>query len=100
MESFPPADEPQTPTLAEAGVPGVVVVNWYGLVAPKGTPKATINRLAAETIKATRSPEMMKRLVADGSEAVGSSPAEFAAHVRAEHDQWSRVIKQAGIRGQ
>jgi tripartite-type tricarboxylate transporter receptor subunit TctC len=91
---------PDTPTLAEAGVPGVAVVNWYGLIAPKGTPKAITDRVAAETIKAVRAPEMMKRLVADGSEAVGTSPAEFAAHVRAEHGQWSRVIKQAGIRGQ
>ena len=90
---------PDTPTLTEAGVP-VVVVNWYGLIAPKGTPKNITDRVAAETIKATRSPEMMKRLVADGSEAVGSTPAEFAAHIRAEHAQWSRVIKQAGIRGQ
>ncbi len=91
---------PDTPTLGEAGVPGVVVVNWYGLIAPKGTPKAIIDQVAAETIKAVRAPEMMKRLVADGSEGVGSTPAEFAAHVRAEHNQWSRVIKQAGIRGQ
>jgi len=91
---------PDTPTLAEAGVPGVVVVNWYGLVAPKGTPKSIIDRVSAETIKAVRAPELMKRLVADGSEAVGSTPAEFAAHVRAEHAQWSRVIKQAGIRGE
>ena len=91
---------PDTPTLAEAGVPGVVVVNWYGLVAPKGTPKNITDRVAAETIKAARAPEMMKRLIADGSEAVGSTPAEFAQHIRAEHAQWSRVIKQAGIRGQ
>lgn len=91
---------PDTPTLAEAGVPGVVVVNWYGLVAPKGTPKAAIDRVAAETIKAVRAPELMKRLVADGSEGVGTTPAEFTAHIRAERDQWRRVIKQAGIRGQ
>jgi len=91
---------PDTPTLAEAGVPGVVVVNWYGLVAPKGTPKNITDRVAAETIKAARAPEMMKRLIADGSEAVGSTSAEFAQHIRAEHAQWSRVIKQAGIRGQ
>ncbi len=91
---------PDTPTLAEAGVPGVVVVNWYGLIAPKGTPKAAIDRVAAETIKAVRAPELMKRLVADGSEGVGTTPAEFTAHIRAERDQWRRVIKQAGIRGQ
>jgi tripartite-type tricarboxylate transporter receptor subunit TctC len=91
---------PDTPTLAEAGVPGVVVVNFYGLVAPKGTPKAIINRASAETVKAMRAPEMQKRLVGDGSEAVGSTPEEFGAVIRAEHAQWSRVIKQAGIRGQ
>jgi tripartite-type tricarboxylate transporter receptor subunit TctC len=91
---------PDTPTLAEAGVPGVVVVNWYGLIAPKGTPKAAIDRVAAETIKAVRAPELTKRLVADGSEGVGTTPAEFTAHIRAERDQWRRVIQQAGIRGQ
>ena len=91
---------PDTPTLAEAGVPGVVVVNWYGLIAPKGVPKAVVDRVAKEAIKAARTPDMMKRLVADGSEAVGTTPAEFAAHVSAEHKQWSRVIKQAGIKGQ
>lgn len=45
-------------------------------------------------------PEMMKRLVAEGSAAVGGSPLEFVAHIRAEHDLWARVIKQAGIRGE
>ena len=91
---------PDTPTLAEAGVPGVVVVNWYGLIAPKGTPKAVTDRIADETIKAVKSPEMVKRLLADGSEGVGTSSAEFAKHVRAEHAMWSKVIKQAGIKGQ
>ena len=91
---------PDTPTLAEAGVPNVVVVNWYGLIAPKNTPKAVINRIAAETAKAVQAPAMMKHLVADGSEGVGSTPAEFTAHIRAESDQWRRVIKQGGIQGQ
>jgi tripartite-type tricarboxylate transporter receptor subunit TctC len=90
---------PEVPTLTETGVK-VVVVNFYGLIAPKGTPKAVVERVAAESVKAARSPDMSKRLIADGSEAVGSSPAEFAAVIRAEHDQWSRVIKQAGIKGQ
>ena len=90
---------PDIPTFAEAGVAGVVVVNWYGLIAPKGTPQAIIDRISRETAKAMQSPDMMKRLVAEGSEAVGGSPQEFAAHIRAEHNQWSKVIKQAGIRG-
>jgi tripartite-type tricarboxylate transporter receptor subunit TctC len=91
---------PDIPTFGEAGVPGVVVVNWYGLIAPAKTPHSVIERLSAEAIKAMNSPEMIKRLVAEGSEAVGSSPREFAAHIRAERDLWTKVIKQAGIRGE
>jgi tripartite-type tricarboxylate transporter receptor subunit TctC len=91
---------PDTPTFAEAGVKDLVVVNWYGLIAPKGTPKAVIDTLNREVVKAMQSPDMAKRLVAEGSSAVGSSPQQFAAHIRAEHEMWSRVIKQAGIRGQ
>jgi tripartite-type tricarboxylate transporter receptor subunit TctC len=89
---------PDVPTLQEAGVK-VAVVNWYGLVAPKGTPKPVVDRVVAETIKAVKSPDMAKRLIADGSEGVGSTAAEFAKHVRAEHAMWARVIKQAGIKG-
>jgi tripartite-type tricarboxylate transporter receptor subunit TctC len=74
---------PDTPTLAEAGVPGVVVINWYGLVAPKAIPKALAERIAAET-----------------AEGVGSTPAQFAAHIGAEQKMWKGVIKQAGIKAQ
>jgi len=91
---------PDTPTMAEAGVPGVVVVNWYGLIAPKATPKAVIDKIAAETAKSVQAPAMMKHLVADGAEGVGSTPAEFTKHIRAESEQWRRVIKQGGIKAQ
>ena len=91
---------PDVPTFAEAGVKGVVVVNWYGLIVPKLTPKPVIDRIAKEVAVAMRSPDVQKRLVAEGSEAVGSSPAEYAAHIRAETELWSRVIKQAGIKGE
>ena len=90
---------PDVPTLGEAGVP-VVVLNWYGLIAPAGTPMAVVDHISGETAKAMQSPDMMKRLVAEGSEAVGSSAQAFAAHIRAEHDLWAKVIKQAGIRGE
>jgi tripartite-type tricarboxylate transporter receptor subunit TctC len=89
---------PDIPTLGEAGVP-VVVVNWYGLIAPGRTPKAVVERISGETAKAMQSPDMMTRLVAEGSEAVGDSPQAFAAHIRGEHDMWSKVVEQAGIRG-
>ena len=87
------------PTFAEAGIKGVVVVNWYGLIAPLKTPPAIINRLAAEAKKAMQSPDMMKSLLAEGSEGVSSSPSEFAAHIKAENEQWGRVVKTAGIKG-
>lgn len=91
---------PDVPTFAEAGVKGVVVVNWYGLIAPAATPKPIVDRIATETAKAMQTPDMMKRLVAEGSEAVGGSPRDFAAHLRAEQVQWAKVIKTAGIRGE
>jgi tripartite-type tricarboxylate transporter receptor subunit TctC len=89
---------PQIPTLSEAGV-DVVVVNWYGLIAPAGTPKAVLNRISSETAKAMHLPDVKKRLVAEGSEAVGNSPREFADHIRRELERWTKVIQQAGIRG-
>jgi len=91
---------PETPTMAEAGIPGVVVVNWYGLIAPKAVPPAIINKIATETAKAVKAPAMEKHLIADGSEGVGSTPAEFTAHIKAESEQWKRVIKQGGIKAQ
>ncbi|HYC47807.1 MAG TPA: tripartite tricarboxylate transporter substrate binding protein [Burkholderiales bacterium] len=94
------AAAPDLPTFAEAGIKGVVVVNWYGLVAPLKTPQPVIERIAKEVRTAMHSPDVVKRLAGDGSEPVGSSPAEFAAHIKAEQALWSRVIKQAGIRGE
>lgn len=90
---------PDVPTLKEGGVP-VEVVNWYGLIAPKGVPRAVTEKIAVEVTKSVRSPEMTKRLVGDGSEGIGSSPTEFSAHIRAEYAMWSRVIRQTGIRGE
>jgi len=90
---------PNVPTFAEAGVKGVVVVNWYGLIAPQKTPPAIISRVAAEAAKAMKSPDMSKNLLAEGSEGVGTTPAEFAAHIKAENEQWIRVVKTAGIKG-
>ena len=89
---------PEIPTFAEAGVPNMVVVNWYGLIAPRGTPAPIVERFSREAAKAVQGPTMSKRLIADGSAAVGTSPQAFAAHIRAEHEQWTKVIKQAGIR--
>jgi len=63
-------------------------------------PKPIIARIATETTKAVKAPAMEKHLIADGSEGVGSTPAEFTAHIKAESEQWKRVIKQGGIKAQ
>lgn len=89
---------PDIPTMGEAGVKDVVVVNWYGLVAPLKMPKALVDRIAAEFAKVLKSPEMQKQLLADGSSGVGSTPEQFAAHIKSERAMWAKVVKEAGIK--
>jgi tripartite-type tricarboxylate transporter receptor subunit TctC len=88
---------PTVPTLVEAGFAGFEAVNWTGLVAPRATPEAVIAAWNAETRRALQSDEMLARLAQDGSEPLGSTPAEFRAHVEAEHAKWGRVVREARI---
>jgi tripartite-type tricarboxylate transporter receptor subunit TctC len=81
-------------------VPGYEAMQWYGLVAPAGTPPAIIARLNAEALKALRSDEMKERLALDGAEPVGSTPAEFGALIRSELEKWRRVARSANIEPQ
>jgi tripartite-type tricarboxylate transporter receptor subunit TctC len=89
---------PSVPTFDETGVKGMVVVNWYGLIAPQKTPQPIIERLVAEINKAMRSPEMIKGLLADGAEAVTGSSAELAALIKSENERWSRVVQAVGMK--
>ena len=91
---------PNIPTAAEAGVPKYEALQWYGLLAPAGTPAPIVARLYYETAKAARSPEMKARLAADGAEPVGNTPAAFAAHIRDEMEKWAAVARAAGIEPQ
>ena len=86
------------PTIAEAGVPGYEAVQWYGVLAPAGTPRPVITRLHAEVVRVLQQPDIRERFLSDGAEAVGSSPEEFAAFIRAETAKWAKVIKDAGLR--
>ena len=88
---------PTVPTVAEAGVSGYEAMQWYGMVAPAGTPPQIITRLHAEAAKALQSNEMKEKLALDGAQPVGSTPAEFAALIRRELDKWTRVVHAAGI---
>jgi tripartite-type tricarboxylate transporter receptor subunit TctC len=90
---------PEFPTIAEAGVKGYAVTNWYGVQAPAKTPRVIIERLHKEVVLAVQHPDVMKRFAADGADAVDSTPREFAAHIKAEHEKWSKVIKETGIKG-
>jgi tripartite-type tricarboxylate transporter receptor subunit TctC len=88
---------PEVPTMIEAGIPGFVVTQWHGIIAPAGTPRAVVERLHQGITRSLQQPEVAARLAADGTEAVGSSPAQFSAHMKAEREKWVRAIKQAGI---
>jgi tripartite-type tricarboxylate transporter receptor subunit TctC len=91
---------PDVPTVMEAGVPGYVALQWYGLLAPTGTPPAIIARINAEAIMALQTDELKRKLAADGAEPVGSTPAEFAKLIKDELDKWTRVARAARIEPQ
>jgi tripartite-type tricarboxylate transporter receptor subunit TctC len=89
---------PQLPTMIEAGVPNFVVTQWHGLLAPRATPRAIVERLHREAAAAVNHPDVASRFAVDGTEGIGSSPAQFAEHLRSERDQWAKVVKLANVR--
>ncbi|CUJ23441.1 Bug family tripartite tricarboxylate transporter substrate binding protein [Achromobacter xylosoxidans] len=91
------AELPDVPTMAEAGVPDMVVTAWFGLVAPAGTPAAVIDALYAATRDVVRSPDVAERFRAMGGQAGGDTPAEFAAFIDQERVRWKRIVDAAGI---
>ncbi len=91
---------PNIPTISEAGVPNYEAMQWYGLLAPAGTPAPIVQRLYVETAKAARSDEMKARLATDGAIPVGNTPAEFAAHIKEEMAKWGEVARAAKIEPQ
>lgn len=89
---------PDVPTLAEAGVPGYNAYVWMGLMAPKGTPAAIIERLNREVKAALTAPEVKAYFTEAGIEMAGSSPAEMDAYFREERDRWAKVIRDSGAK--
>ena len=88
---------PDVPTLAEAGLPGFVTTQWFGILAPAGTPRPIIDRLYQSLTRGAGSPEVVKHLAGQGVEVVNRKPEEFAALIKREIAQWAKVIKTAGI---
>ena len=88
---------PELPTIAEAGLAGYEVSGWSGMFAPARTPRAAIERLAAETARILADPALKERLLAQGAEAAVKMPDEFAAFVDAEMRKWRRVAQASGM---
>ena len=91
---------PDTPTMAESGVPGFDLSNWYGLVAPEGTPADIVNKLNAAIRKVMVQAEVRNTLAASGMEATATTPKEFADHVGGERRKWAALIDKAGIKAE
>ena len=90
---------PELPTIAESGLPGFESVQWFGLLAPAGTPRDIVTRLHTAVLQALQDPTVSKRFMDGGAEPTPSkSPEEFAAVIREEVRKWAKVIKAAGIK--
>ena len=88
---------PTVPTIDESAVPGYEALQWFGLLAPAGTPTPILELLQTKLAEGFRTPEMKARLAADGAEPVVSTPAEFAARIKSEIEKWSALAKSANI---
>ncbi len=91
---------PEIPTVAESGIPGYDVTNWFGVSAPAKTPRAIIDRLNSEIMRALNAPDLRERLTSQGADPVGSTPEQFTAFIQNEIAKWAKVIKAAGIKGE
>ena len=91
---------PEIPTVIEAGLPGFVVTAFYGMALPAKAPRAVVDKLNSEVVRALKSPDLNARLRDGGTEPVGSSPEQFTAFMQNEIAKWAKVIKAAGIKGE
>jgi tripartite-type tricarboxylate transporter receptor subunit TctC len=89
---------PEVPSVAEAGVPDLVVTSWQAAAAPARTPKDVVDRLHGAMVKALRSPDIAERMNQIGFEVVASSPEEFGAFMKAEVERWTRVVAKGNIK--
>jgi tripartite-type tricarboxylate transporter receptor subunit TctC len=88
---------PDVKTVAEQGYPGFETSQWYGLLVPAGTPRAIVDRLAAEATKALKASSVTERFAADSATGIGGTPEQFASFIAAEQKRWRDVVKRANI---
>jgi tripartite-type tricarboxylate transporter receptor subunit TctC len=89
---------PEVPTLAEAGYPGILSENWYGMYVPAGTSREIVMRLYGELAKALADPDTRQKLAAQGAEVRHNTPEQSAAFVRAEMAKWAKVVERSGAK--
>ncbi len=92
------ASMPDVPTIAESGLPGFDVTQWWGILAPAGTPRPVVMRLNEAFGNALKSPELRARLAADGAEPAHSTPEAFQSFIRSEIERWAPVIRASGAK--
>jgi tripartite-type tricarboxylate transporter receptor subunit TctC len=88
---------PAVPTIAEAGVPGYSMTNWYGMLVPAGTPRPSLMKLHAEVVRILQLPELRERLSNEGAEVVASTPEQFAAFLREEMLKTAKIVQASGM---
>ena len=89
---------PELPTIAESGLKGYVVNNWYGILAPRGTPKEVVAKLNSEIVKILKMPDVKESLSVQGAEPFTSTPEQFAVYLREETDKWAKIVKHSGVK--
>jgi tripartite-type tricarboxylate transporter receptor subunit TctC len=89
---------PELPTIMEGGVKGYEATQWYGVLAPAGTPRPIVDRLNAALVKALQSADVKERLASEAGEPVGNSPEEFHAFIQKEIARWAPVIRASGAK--
>jgi tripartite-type tricarboxylate transporter receptor subunit TctC len=89
---------PKVPPIAEGGIPGYDVTNWYGVFVPAGTPRDIVARLNREIVRIIALPELKERFTADAGVGVGDTPEQFDAFIRSELQRWSKAVKDSGAR--
>ena len=91
---------PEVPTVKEAGLPGMEALAWNGIFVPAGTPQSVIDVLHRELVRAYNAPDVRSQVTGTGSYVAADTPAEFAAFIRAEHEKWGKVIREAKIKAE
>ena len=92
------AAAPEVPTIAQSGLAGYAVVNWYGVLAPARTPKDIVTKLNTEIVRIMNLPAVKERLAAQGAETFTSTPEKFADYIKSETEKWTKVVKFSGAK--